>query len=77
MLRRLPEAVKREAPVEYGKPFLVLEDTAKNTFIFAGGKWVPHTVSITDYRRTCLVKEFPQRVKGRIRYEIRSPLGQE
>ncbi|MDX1945353.1 MAG: hypothetical protein SFU86_08090 [Pirellulaceae bacterium] len=73
-LRRLPERSEVAPPAVYGEPFLVLEDSAQNTFIYEGGKWVPHDATIAEYRRTSLVKEFPQRVKGRIRYEIRSPL---
>jgi hypothetical protein len=74
-LRRPPEPIQRAAPTVYGKPFIVLEDEAKNTFVFQGGAWVPHTASIAECRATCQVKELPQRVNRMIRYEMRCPEG--
>lgn len=74
-LRRLPDPSERRAPVVYGKPFMLMEDAEKNTYIFEGGSWVLHSASIAECRQTCLVKELPQRVNGRIRYEIRKPVG--
>jgi len=71
-LRKLPVAVQR-APVVYGKPFILVEDAEKNTFIFKAGEWVQHPESIAECRQTCQVKELPQRVNGRIRYEVRAP----
>lgn len=73
-LRRLPEFVERR-PVVYGKPFIVVEDAEKNTFIFQAGEWVAYSASIAECRQTCQVKELPQRVNGRIRYEVRAPEG--
>jgi hypothetical protein len=74
-LRRPPEFVERPRPVIYGKPFIVVEDAAKNTFIFQAGEWVAYSASIAECRLTCQVKELPQRVNGRIRYEVRAPEG--
>jgi hypothetical protein len=74
-LRRLPEFTGRPRPVVYGKPFVVVEDAQKNTFIFHGGEWVAYSASIAECRQTCQVKELPQRLNGRIRYEIRAPEG--
>jgi hypothetical protein len=68
---RTPPPVERPAPVLYGKPFIVVEDEQKNTFIFQAGNWVPHSAYIAECRQTCPVKELPQRVNGRIRYEVR------
>ena len=68
-----PEPAQRTAPVVYGKAFIVLEDEAKNTFIFKGGAWVAHTASIAECRQSCQVKQLPQRVNKMIRYEVRCP----
>jgi hypothetical protein len=73
-LREPPTVTERAAPVVYGKPFVLLEDLEKNTFIFQAGQWVPHTASIAECRQSCQVKELPQRVNRMIRYEIRCPL---
>jgi len=67
-------AVERAAPVEYGKPMIVMEDTNKATFVYEGGAWVPHERTIADWKQDCLVKELPQRVRGMVRYEVRCPL---
>jgi len=72
-LRQPPTVTERPIPVVYGKPFVVVEDEGKNTFIFQAGNWVPHSESIAECRESCLVKELPQRVNGRVRYEIRRP----
>src|SRR5262245_663686 len=72
-LFRPPEPTQRTAPVVYGKAFIVLEDEAKNTFIFKGGAWVAHTASIAECRQSCQVKQLPQRVNKMIRYEVRCP----
>jgi len=73
MLQRPPAITERAAPVIYGKPYVLLEDGEKNTFIFKAGSWVPHSDSIAECRKTSQVKELPQRVNQMIRYEIRSP----
>src|SRR5262249_20121426 len=72
-LFRLPEPTQQTAPVIYGKAFIVLEDEAKNTFIFKSGAWVAHTASIAECRQSCQVKELPQRVNNMTRYEVRCP----
>jgi len=72
-LRRPPAVTERVQPTVYGKPFIVLEDQEKNTFIFKAGAWVPHTASIAECRTTCQVKELAQRVNQMIRYEVRCP----
>lgn len=74
-LHKLPDPSERRAPVVYGKPFIVVEDEAKNTFIYKSGEWVPHAATIAECRQTCQVKELPQRVNKMIRYEIRAPEG--
>jgi hypothetical protein len=72
-LYRPPELVQRAAPVVYGKAFIILEDEAKNTFIYKGGAWIAHTASIAECRQSCQVKELPQRVNKMKRYEVRCP----
>jgi hypothetical protein len=72
-LQRPPAIAERVAPTVYGKPFILLEDEQKNTFIFKAGAWVAHSESIAQCRTTCQVKELPQRVNGRVRYEVRCP----
>jgi len=74
-LRRPPEFTGRQAPVVYGKAFIILEDAEKNTFIYKAGAWVPHTASIAECRATCQVKQLPQSVNRMTRYEIRCPEG--
>lgn len=69
---RLP--MERKAPTQYGKAFVLLEDSAKNTFEFAAGAWIPYGLTIAQCRHDCLVKELPQKVNGNTRYEIRLPL---
>jgi hypothetical protein len=64
----------RSIPIEYGKPFILLEDESKNTFEFKGGAWVPYALSIAQCREECQVKELPQKVNRMTRYEIRCPL---
>jgi hypothetical protein len=68
---------ERKPPVIYGRPFIVLEDEAKNTFTFDGGTWVPHSMTIAQCRVECQVKELPQKVNRMIRYEVRCPETQE
>ncbi len=72
-LRRLPEFIERPRPVVYGKPFILVEDADKKTFIFKAGEWIAYSASIAECRQSCLVKELPQRVNGRTRYEVRIP----
>ena len=72
-LKRPPAVTERAQPVVYGKPFILLEDGEKNTFIFKGGAWVAHTATIAECRTSCQVKELAQRVNQMIRYEVRCP----
>jgi hypothetical protein len=73
-LQTPPEVVERRQPVVYGKPFVLVEDEAKNTFIFKAGEWVPYGSSIAECRLTCQVKKLAQPVNNRIRYEVRCPV---
>lgn len=72
-LQRPPAVTERVRPIAYGKPFILLEDRDKNTFIFQGGAWVPHTATIAECRQTCQVKELAQRLNQMVRYEVRCP----
>jgi hypothetical protein len=69
-----PPTVEKQRPVTYGKPFILLEDAAKNTFIFEAGAWVPHGESIAQCRTSCQVKQLAQSVNSMTRYEIRRPI---
>jgi hypothetical protein len=68
---RVPEP---KAVVHYGKPFIVLEDGQKQTFVFASGKWQPHSSSIAECRVDCQVKQLPQKINGMTRYEVCEPI---
>jgi hypothetical protein len=72
-LQKAPSPGEIAPAVVYGDPFIVLEDEDKNTFIYEGGAWVPYSASIAECRKTCQVRELPQRVNRKIRYEIRCP----
>ena len=65
--------IERQPTVVFGKPFMVMEDAQKNTFVYKGGAWVAYGPTIAECKRTCQVKELPQRVNNMIRYEIREP----
>jgi len=65
--------VEHVVPTVYDKPFIVAEDAGKNTFVFQTGAWVPYRESIAEARRTCLVKELPQKLNNMTRYEVRVP----
>jgi len=77
MTRQPQPAYERKIPTQYGKPFVVLEDLNKNTFEYANGAWVPYSMSIAQCRQECQVKELPQKVNDKTRYEIRCPLPSE
>ncbi len=64
-------------PKQYGAPFILLEDLNKNTFEYSQGAWVPYPLSIAQCKQTCQVKELPQKVNDKTRYEIRAPLASE
>ena len=72
--RTAPVPFELKPPKQYGKAFVLLEDTEKNTFEFASGAWIPYGLTIAQCRRDCLVKELPQKVNGNTRYEVRNPL---
>ena len=74
LMVQAPASSERAAPVEYGKPMIVMEDEHKATFVYQDGAWVQHERTITDWRRDCLVKELPQRLNRMVRYEVRCPL---
>lgn len=60
--------------VTYGQPFIVMEDEAKNTFVYQSGAWVPHTMSMAECHRSCQVKQLPQKMNRMTRYEVRAPV---
>jgi hypothetical protein len=65
---------EKKAPVVYGKPFIVLEDVHKSTFVYKGGQWINHTATIAECRQSCQVNELPQKINGMTRYEICAPV---
>ena len=65
---------ERKEPIQYGKPFILLEDAMKNTFEFKGGQWVAHPMTIHECRQSSQVKELPQKVNGMTRYEVRNSI---
>jgi hypothetical protein len=65
---------KPPAATVYGKPFILLEDPQKSTFIFQRGQWVPHTKTVAEYRLDCQVKALAQKISGMTRYEICLPV---
>jgi hypothetical protein len=71
---RAPLAAERKPVVVYGKPFILMEDESQNTFVFSGGAWKPHTMSVAECREDCQVKELPQKLNKMTRYEIRCPV---
>jgi hypothetical protein len=74
IVREAPVARVPKPPVQYGAPFIVLEDTSKNTFEYANGAWVPFAMSIAQCKQSCQVKELPQKVNNKTRYEVRVPV---
>jgi hypothetical protein len=77
VIREAPAPRVPRVPVQYGAPFIVLEDTDKNTFEYANGAWTPFAMSIAQCKKTCQVKELPQKVNNKTRYEIRVPVDTE
>jgi hypothetical protein len=75
--REAPVPLERKPPVQYGKAFIILEDRNKNTFEYANGAWIPYAMSIAQCKKDCQVKELPQKVNDKTRYEIRAPLPTE
>jgi hypothetical protein len=72
--REAPRSFEKKPPIQYGKPFILLEDANKDTFEFKGGAWVPYSMSIAACRQECQVNELPQKVNQMTRYEIRCPV---
>jgi hypothetical protein len=75
--REAPRSFEKKPPVQYGKPFVLLEDVNKNTFEYKGGAWIPHSMSIAECRLECQVNELPQKVNSMTRYEVRLPVPAE
>ncbi len=73
-LARAPALADLPQRVVYGKPFILMEDAEKNTFVYKGGAWVAYESSIAELRQTCQVKALPQGVGKMTRYEVRAPL---
>ncbi len=67
----------RKPPVRYGKPFILLEDAQKSTFVYAGTQWVRHTKTIAECRLDCRVKELAQKINGMTRYEVCPPINSD
>lgn len=74
-------SLEREVPVyepkpkvEYGDLFIVMEDSEKNTFFYNGYSWVKYRMTMAECRSQCQVKELPQKVNGKTRYEVREPI---
>ena len=68
--RAPPAPPEKKVPVVYGKPFVVLEDTQKGTFVYQGGQWIPHSRTIAECRKDSQVKELAQKINGMTRYEV-------
>ena len=66
---------RNRAPTVYGKPFIIMEDESKKTFVYQSGSWVPHDMSIAECRQASYqIKELPQKVNRMTRYEVASPV---
>lgn len=62
-------------PTRFGDKFIVMEDAAKKTFYFDGNQWAPYSMTIAECRqKQCQIKELPQKVNNKTRYEVREPL---
>lgn len=72
--REVALPIQPKPPTQYGKAFVLMEDADRNTFEFAAGAWIPYGLTIAQCRRDCLVKELSQKVNGKTRYEVRSPI---
>lgn len=61
-------------PKVFGKPYVILEDDRKQTFIYEGGSWVAYSRSIAECRaEMCQVKQLAQKVNNMTRYEVCDP----
>lgn len=74
-VRVAPAPVEKKPPVVYGKPFVLMENDQRATFIYSGGQWVPYDKTIAQCREDSQVQELAQKINGMTRYEVRSPLG--
>ena len=74
MTTTAPMRLERKPPKQYGKPFVLLEDANLNTFEYVAGAWIPYGLTIAQCRHECLVKELPQKVNGKTRYEVRNEI---
>lgn len=70
-----PEATSAVAKptVTYGPTLVILEDPDGSTFEYKGGSWIPFGRSIAECRRDGVVKQLPQKVNKRTRFEVRLP----
>jgi hypothetical protein len=71
VVREVRPAYVKPAPKVYGKPFVLLEDEAKNVFEFVGGAWTPYGYSIADCRAGGEVTQLAQKVNKMTRYQVR------
>jgi hypothetical protein len=71
VVREVRPAYVKPAPKQYGKPFVLLEDDAKNTFEFIGGAWAPYSMSIAECRAAGEVTQLAQKVNKMTRYQVR------
>jgi hypothetical protein len=74
-LQTPPAAAGPRVATTYGKPFIVMEDGEKNTFEYREGAWQPSDTSIAELKQDCQVKLLPQKLNGKVRYEVRRPVG--
>jgi hypothetical protein len=73
-LARAPDLAELPPRVVFGKPFILMEDAEKNTFVYQAGAWVAYEYSIAELRQTSQVKALPQGVGKMTRYEVRMPV---
>ena len=71
VVREVRPAYVKPEPKRYGKPFVLLEDEAKNTFEFIGGAWTPYAMSIAECRAGGEVTQLAQKVNKMTRYSVR------
>jgi hypothetical protein len=76
VVREVP-VYEPKIPVEYGKPFIVMEDGEKNTFAYNGSAWVSYKMTMAECKLECQVKELPQKVNGKVRFEVREPIAKK
>lgn len=74
IVKPIVTALPKVEPKRYGKPFVLLEDTAKQTFEFQNGAWVPYGRSIAECRTDCQVTQLAQKVNNMTRYQVCLPL---